>query len=127
MPRHPKQYKYFRHGNYRGEGTLKELASFIGKTKGEMNTLVRRGHMKSLRNRHTASKVYEYVEEIVTDPAEYILYDGDDFAAIGTLDEIAEETGLKRETIRWYGTPSGQKRGNRALVKMDDDEEEIEA
>lgn len=41
-----------------------------------------------------------------------------------TVDEIAEETGLKRETVRWYGTPFGSRRGKRALVKMDDDEED---
>lgn len=125
MPRHPKLYKYYKHGNYRGDGTLKELASLLGKTKGEMNTLVQRGYSKSLRNGWVASKITEYVEEIPIDQPEYVLYDGDDIESIGTMDEIAEETGLKRETVRWYGTPSGQARGNRALVKMEDDEEDI--
>ena len=58
-----------------------------------------------------------------TEQPEYVLYDGDDIESIGTLDDIVEETGLKRETVRWYGTPSGVKRGNRVLVKMEDDEE----
>ena len=41
---------------------------------------------------------------------EYILYKGDDFIAIGTLEEIVEETGLNYYTLMSYKTPSKRKR-----------------
>ena len=47
--------------------------------------------------------------EIGTKP-EYILYKGDDFIAIGTLEEIVEETGLNYYTLMSYKTPSKRKR-----------------
>lgn len=124
MPRLPKSYKYYRHGNERAEGTLKELESKLDKTPGELNTLVRRGESKALYKKLKRGLVPEHLEEIPTDQPEYVLYDGDDISSIGTLDEIAMETCLKRETVRWYGTPSGQARGKKVLVKMDDDEED---
>lgn len=123
MPRMPKFYKYYRHGNYRMQGTLKELESKLGKTPGELNTLVRRGESADLHKKLLQGRMPEHLEEIPIEEPEYVLYDGDDIESIGTMDEIAEETGLKRETIRWYGTPSGHARGDRVLVKMEEDEE----
>jgi len=37
---------------------------------------------------------------------EYVMYKGEDLLSIGTLDEIAEERGIDRETVRFYTTPA---------------------
>lgn len=57
---------------------------------------------------------------------EYALYKGDTLISIGTISEIAEQMGVKRETILYYQTPVYQKRGTgrgsgnrRVLVKLD--------
>lgn len=119
-----REYQYYRHGNARMAGTLRELGNILGKTTSEMQTLVRYGERSDLVSMWKAGKMPEHVEEIPQEPTEYVLYDGEDIASIGTMEEIAEEIGVKKETVKWYGTPSGQARGDRALVKMDDDEED---
>lgn len=57
--------------------------------------------------------------------SEYALYKGDTLIAIGTVREIAEQTGLSVHTIRYYGTPSYRKRApghhNTILIKLEDD------
>lgn len=54
---------------------------------------------------------------------EYALYKGEDMLAMGTLDDIAAEMGVKRRTIIYYGTPSYEKRGRgnnkRKLIRLD--------
>ena len=55
----------------------------------------------------------------------YALYEGERSIADGTIYQIAEVTGLKPATLKWYGTPSGQKKGNMALVKIEEDDEMI--
>lgn len=47
----------------------------------------------------------------------YALYEGERLVTDGTLKEIAAYTGLKPATLKWYGTPSGQRKENVALVK----------
>ena len=37
---------------------------------------------------------------------EYALYKGEHILAVGTADEIAEELGISRKTVWFYGTPS---------------------
>ena len=52
---------------------------------------------------------------------EYILYKGEDIIALGTIKEIAKDTGLKENVVRYYGTPcyaSRAKEGKR-LILMD--------
>ncbi|MBC2367811.1 hypothetical protein HBP99_04145 [Listeria booriae] len=54
---------------------------------------------------------------------EYALYKGDELLKIGTVDELAEYKGVKRETILFYTSPTYTKRtteknGLRA-VKLD--------
>ena len=48
----------------------------------------------------------------------YAIYRGDEFIDVGTLVELSERTGIKRETLRWYSYPSSHKRdkGNKFLV-----------
>ena len=57
---------------------------------------------------------------------EYALYKGDTLLSIGTISEIAEQMGVKRDTILYYRRPVYQKRGlgegsgnRRVLVKLD--------
>ena len=57
---------------------------------------------------------------------EYALYKGDKLLSVGTISEIAEEMGVKRDTILYYRRPVYQKRGRgegsgkrRVLVKLD--------
>lgn len=64
--------------------------------------------------------------------AEYALYKGDEIIGIGTAKELAEKLGIKPETIRWYATPSQEKRVAAAAdpenqmiaVKIDEKDEE---
>lgn len=63
---------------------------------------------------------------------EYAMYRGEDLLCIGTIREIAEELNVKVETVRFYLTPTYQKRlakrknGNpdkqRSLVCLDYEE-----
>lgn len=116
-----REYRYYRHGNARMEGTLRELGSILGKTPSEMQTLVRYGKKGNLNGMLKAGKMPEHVEMIRHNIPEYALYAGEEILADGTMDEIAEVTGLKRNTVRWYGTPSGQARGQRVLVRIDEE------
>lgn len=36
----------------------------------------------------------------------YALYKGDEYVTDGTLDEIAEKTGLKKSSLKWMKAPS---------------------
>ncbi|SPT98389.1 Uncharacterised protein [Lysinibacillus capsici] len=57
---------------------------------------------------------------------EYALYKGDQMVAIGTVKEIAEERGVKPDTIRFYMSGVYQRRSKREvnnrlqLVKLDE-------
>ena len=42
--------------------------------------------------------------------AEYVLYHGDEFIAIGTAEELAEKQGVAPETIKFYATPAYARR-----------------
>lgn len=57
---------------------------------------------------------------------EYALYKGDELLAIGTLKELSDKFNVKKETIKFYSSPSYLKRrknsksGNyRIVVKLD--------
>lgn len=43
---------------------------------------------------------------------EYALYKGDNLLKIGTVEEIAEELGIKKETVSFYKSPAYSKRTN---------------
>ena len=43
---------------------------------------------------------------------EYALYHGDEFIAIGTLDELAKLEGVNKQTIQFYSYPIYLKRTN---------------
>lgn len=59
------------------------------------------------------------------------MYKGEDLLHIGTLDELAEAHGVKRETIKFYLTPAYLRRIARrkkpmnyiTLTKLEDEEE----
>lgn len=60
---------------------------------------------------------------------EYALYKGDELLCIGTIEEIAEDQGVQKETIKFYATDSYKKRvskrkvsrSTRILVCLDDE------
>ena len=57
--------------------------------------------------------------------SEYALYKGESMLTMGTLKEIADEMGVKKDTITYYGTPTYAKRGGkgenrRILIKLED-------
>lgn len=59
------------------------------------------------------------------------MYKGDNLLYIGTLDEIAEAHGVKRDTIKFYSTPCYRRRIAKrknarnyiTVTKLEDDEE----
>lgn len=61
---------------------------------------------------------------------EYALYKGEDLLSVGTISEIAKETGVKRDTIAFYKTPTYQKRlskrknirNARMLIELDEED-----
>ena len=59
---------------------------------------------------------------------EYALYKGETMLAIGTVNEIADEIGVKPETVHFYSSPTYQKRGSgknrKVLVALDESEDE---
>lgn len=55
---------------------------------------------------------------------EYALYKGEECLAIGTIREIAEKMNVKKETIKFYVTPTYKKRikgskKRRELIRLD--------
>lgn len=65
-------------------------------------------------------------------PAQYAIYQGEEFLDIGTVDQLAEKFEVRSETIRFWATPTHQKRmanedgsiGDRKVViKLEEDEE----
>lgn len=64
---------------------------------------------------------------------EYAVYKGDNLVCIGTAKECAAEMGVQPETIKFYTTPTYQKRlakrkktskaGYLTVTKLEDDEE----
>lgn len=57
---------------------------------------------------------------------EYAFYRGDELVTIGTMEEIAEETGLALATVQFYASPIAAKRGYKSAVVNLDSEEEAE-
>lgn len=65
-------------------------------------------------------------EEVSRKPGEYALYKGDDLLVMGTIAEIAQFTGAKQNTIRFYGTPTYKKickggRHRRELIRLEEE------
>lgn len=55
----------------------------------------------------------------------FAVYRGDSFVAVGTLQELSKELGIKVKTLKWKSTPSGHKRGTYdktlRVYKVEDD------
>lgn len=117
MARRPKVYAYYRYNNFKATGTIKEVSKQIGVSVSYLSNLANRSNANELQ-RHSSR---EFMEYLYTQEPEYAFYDGEDIVADGTLEEIAEQTGLKIDTVYWYSSPSAQKRGNRVLVKIEED------
>ncbi len=55
---------------------------------------------------------------------QYALYKGDEFLTLGTIREIAEETGKSELTLRFYTTPAHRKRRKETsliVIKIEED------
>ena len=58
---------------------------------------------------------------------DYALYEGDEFLELGTLDEISEKIGIKRNSLLAYGTPSRIEKHvgrGRILIKLEEETEQ---
>src|SRR5699024_2398992 len=56
----------------------------------------------------------------------YALYDGEYIVAEGNVREMAIQTGIPENTVRWYGTQQARDRNiNKALVKIEEDDEKF--
>lgn len=66
------------------------------------------------RSQGTVSATY-YKQIYKKEPAEYALYKGEEILIVGTIDEIAEARGVKRETLFHYGTPAYSKRSKNGM------------
>lgn len=47
---------------------------------------------------------------------EIVLYKGDDVIDQGTVREVAERRGVRKDTIRYYLTPAGHRRADRRKI-----------
>lgn len=58
-------------------------------------------------------------------PKEYILFKGEEILGVGTLQELAEQLGIKLRTLMCYKTPSHMKRtkNGRKLILLEGDAE----
>ena len=58
----------------------------------------------------------------------YAAYYGDRFISVGTAEELAEELGKTKKTIRWYSTPTAHSRyaydKSIRVYRIDEDETE---
>ena len=55
----------------------------------------------------------------------YAYYRGDEFVAVGTVQEIAKQLNLSVETIYFYIAPSSKgKRGNVEVIRLEDESDD---
>ena len=115
-----KEYAYIKHNNTVATGTIPELAKKL-----ELNPdLLRYWANKTHHDRVKRGVSNEYLK-VIKEPAteEYALYKGENLVSMGTMAEIAKETGKDIGQIRWYATPSARKRNlSTVLVKLEEDE-----
>lgn len=57
----------------------------------------------------------------------YAVYDGDTFITLGTAKEVAQELGIKPESVSWLTSPTYKKRvknsdKRRIVIRVDDDD-----
>ncbi len=95
----------------------------IAKRSGYHLNTVRRLMVERKASQYVISNILETVEgDPHNDYLEYALYKGDEIIAVGTKTQIAEKLGIKRESVRFYGTPSYIKRtsesNGRRLVEV---------
>lgn len=117
MARLPKVYEYYRYNNFRATGTIKEISTQIGVSITYLSNIANRSNAGELQRGDSR----EFMNFLYTLEPEYAFYNGEDIVADGTLREISDKTGLKMDTVYWYSSPSAQKRGNRVLVKIEED------
>lgn len=55
---------------------------------------------------------------MVTFMKEYVVYKGDEFIALGTLEELSKLLNVKMESLRWLSTPSAIKRSQNKRIEV---------
>jgi hypothetical protein len=55
---------------------------------------------------------------MVTFMKEYAVYKGDEFIALGTLEELSKLLNVKMESLRWLSTPSAIKRSQNKRIEV---------
>lgn len=117
MSRPRKVYDYYRYGTVRATGTIRALSEQLSMSRTKLQGLARIG-----RSERFTGDAPEYLIFSHDIRVQYALYYREEIRAEGNIYEIAEKIGVKPQTVRWYGSPTGQKSGNHALVRIDEEE-----
>lgn len=80
--------------------TNKELTSLLGRTERSIE--------------HRLNLLF-----LKREPKQYAYYKNDEMIQIGSVEELAEQFGVKKSTIYWYSNPNNH-RGNIAVVLLED-------
>lgn len=85
-------------------GIVKEIAEYLDFSHNWVNYLIRENKTTKVRG-----KLISF--ELASDPyeLEYALYKGENLLAIGTLEEIAEQTGKSLQRVKYYRTPRAKR------------------
>ena len=116
MPKRLKEFEYHEDGKHIMTGTVPELAEALGVPELKIRNLA--GWRN--RERYYEGRVNRMALPLELPERIFALYRGEDLVSIGTIEEIAEETGLETRAVRWYTTPSAKKRsGKMSMVELE--------
>ncbi|WP_271396855.1 hypothetical protein [Salinicoccus roseus] len=102
MARQPSIFAYYKNGMKLKQGTIPDIAKYLGRSISATYNLAKTDHLKKCSKHYLICvaeqvNIYEYKR------------DGH-VIATGTMQEIAEQTGISKKTIRWYNSASSVKR-----------------
>lgn len=111
-----KYFDYYKDGEYVASGTVHELKATLGIALNAVRNYTSERYINSPGQRNKAYYVADKFQV-------YALYMNDELAAMGTMEEIAEETGRSLNSLEWYSRPVAQRRsnGNTAVIKLEDE------
>lgn len=102
MANQPSIFAYYKNGMKIKEGTIPELAKYLRRSISATYNLAKTDHLKK-RSKHYLICVAEQVNIYEYKRDGHVI-------ATGTMQEIAEQTGISKKTIRWYNSASSAKR-----------------
>ena len=109
-------YGYYQSGELKKTGVASELAEQIGVETSTVYSMARDKRMQSYKRGH----VFDYTKHIGSRVGIYAMYRGERNVAQGTLEEIAEATGLSVTTVRNHVYAYNNKQA--AVVKIDEED-----